>query len=95
MAFGQYPDVSLEKARKRCQDARTLLADGIDPMAVRKQKKTEARKLADGKREKQKHTFRAVALRYHTHWKQGLSAKHTKHAGNTAETNERRIHASS
>lgn len=36
LALGVYPDVSLEKARARHQEARTLLADGVDP-STRKQ----------------------------------------------------------
>jgi hypothetical protein len=31
LALGTYPEVSLAKARTRALDARTLLADGIDP----------------------------------------------------------------
>lgn len=31
LAFGSYPDVSLKRARDRRDDARRLLADGIDP----------------------------------------------------------------
>ena len=33
MALGVYPDVSLSKARERRDEARAMLADGIDPMA--------------------------------------------------------------
>jgi hypothetical protein len=33
LALGVHPDVSLETARRRHQNARTLLADGIDPSA--------------------------------------------------------------
>lgn len=36
LALGTYPDVSLAKARVRHQLARQLLADGIDPSAVKK-----------------------------------------------------------
>lgn len=36
LALGVYPDVSLLDARKRRDDARKLLADGIDPGANRK-----------------------------------------------------------
>jgi len=40
LAFGTYPDVSLAKARDRRDDARRLLADGIDPSAHRKSTKS-------------------------------------------------------
>ena len=33
LALGSYPDVSLAKARERRDEARRLLADGIDPGA--------------------------------------------------------------
>ncbi len=36
LALGTYPDVPLAKARVRHQLARQLLADGIDPSAVKK-----------------------------------------------------------
>ncbi|MGB8421638.1 tyrosine-type recombinase/integrase [Paraburkholderia sp.] len=36
LALGVYPDVSLKKARERRDEARTQLADGIDPGANRK-----------------------------------------------------------
>jgi integrase len=50
MSMGVYPDVSLAMARKRRDEARTLLADGIDPSSKRK-----AEKLANAS------TFRAIA----------------------------------
>src|SRR5690554_7854210 len=36
MAFGVYPDVSLAQARQAADEARALLATGIDPMEQRK-----------------------------------------------------------
>ena len=41
LALGQYPDVSLAKARKRRDEARTLLADGFDPSAAKKKARAE------------------------------------------------------
>lgn len=40
LALGQYPDVSLTLARKRRDEAREAVAQGIDPGAVRKAEKT-------------------------------------------------------
>ncbi|MBA5639644.1 integrase arm-type DNA-binding domain-containing protein [Duganella sp. LX20W] len=40
-ALGIYPDVSLAKARQRRQEARELLADGIDPSAAKRIAKEE------------------------------------------------------
>jgi hypothetical protein len=39
LAIGVYPDVSLKRAREKRDDARRLLADGIDPSAQRKAEK--------------------------------------------------------
>lgn len=39
ISLGVYPDVSLKKARERRDEARKLLADGIDPSANRKAEK--------------------------------------------------------
>ena len=42
LALGQYPDVSLEKARKRRSDAREKVADGVDPAAQKRVAKAAA-----------------------------------------------------
>jgi len=39
LAFGAYPEISLSGARQRREDARKLLANGVDPGAVRKAQK--------------------------------------------------------
>ncbi len=39
LALGVYPSVSLAKARKRRDQARELLADGIDPGVAKRQEK--------------------------------------------------------
>lgn len=51
VTFGRYPDVSLARAREKLQEARTLVADGIDPSTERKTAKREQR---------QKDTFASV-----------------------------------
>lgn len=57
LALGVYPAVSLAKARKRRDEARALLADGIDPgEAKRDDKKTKVIAAA--------HTFEAVARQW-------------------------------
>lgn len=54
LALGTYPEVSLAKARKRREEARELLADGIDPgQAKREEKQSKAAAAA--------HTFEKVA----------------------------------
>ena len=41
LSFGSYPDTTLARARERRGDAKTLLADGIDPSAHAKAEKEE------------------------------------------------------
>lgn len=41
LSFGAYPEVSLARAREKRLDAKTLLADGIDPMEKAKADKAE------------------------------------------------------
>lgn len=41
LALGVYPDLMLEDARTRRDDARKLLADGIDPSAAKQLQKAE------------------------------------------------------
>jgi len=55
LALGVYPSVSLAKARKRREDARELLADGVDPSQVKKDNR-----LANA--ESAANTFEAIAL---------------------------------
>lgn len=54
LALGVYPEVSLAKARERCNEARKRLQDGFDPGAERQSDKLRAKVAADN-------TFEAVA----------------------------------
>lgn len=58
LALGTYPEVSLARAREKRDEARKLLADGIDPGAA-KQEKKRADKLAHA------NNFEAVAREWH------------------------------
>ena len=55
LSLGTYSEVTLKKARKRREDARELVADGIDPSEVRR-----ATKEAEAGAE----SFQAVALEW-------------------------------
>lgn len=57
LALGVYPDVSLSVARHRRDEARQLIASGIDPSEKRKSKKVE---------EKGSLTFETVARSWHS-----------------------------
>lgn len=58
LAFGVYPEVSLEEAREKRNRARKLLADGKDPGAMKKQEKLIA-KIA------YENTFENIAREWH------------------------------
>jgi integrase len=66
LALGVYPDVGLRDARQARDEARKLIAAGVDPMEQRK-----AEKQADGL------TFKAVARKWYAHWKPDRTEKHS------------------
>lgn len=62
LSLGTFPDVGLAAARKRADEARALVADGVDPSDVRKAtKRAELNNRADA------NTFKAVALAWLDH----------------------------
>lgn len=69
LAFGKYPDVSLGEARKRRQEARTLMQQGIDPGENKK-----AQKAAN--RERAANSFEVIARIWHD--KRTHGDNHTK-----------------
>ena len=69
MTFGRYPDVPLALARSRHLDARRQLANGVDPMALRKaEKKIHLVEKGD--------SFAAVTKCWIDHWSEGKSLRH-------------------
>lgn len=66
LALGVYPDVTLSMAREALQQARTTLAQGLDPSTIKQAKKKASRELASNSFEmigrewfeKNKHTWR-------------------------------------
>lgn len=68
LAFGVYPDVSLANAREKRDEARKLVASGIDPSEKRKELKEE--------QQKEFNTFEKVARDWHAtnkKWSEGHS----------------------
>jgi integrase len=61
MGLGSAADFTLKEARERARAARQLLADGVDPLIIKREKKRAA-KLATSKAL----TFREAAIRYGT-----------------------------
>ena len=70
LAFGAYPDVSLQDARKKRDDARKLLAGGIDPAEERKAQKKSA--IEEGE------TFELVAREWHNKFKPRWKESHAE-----------------
>ncbi len=69
MRLGKYPEVTLALARERHAAARAVLANGIDPMAKRKQDKTAKRAQTEG-------SFQSIAYLWLEHWREGTSPRH-------------------
>lgn len=80
MAFGKYPDVPLADARSYHAVARKLLANGIDPMALRKEKKEqENMDLTEASVEQpRRFTFEALARQWFAWWKTDKNPKYAK-----------------
>ena len=68
LSLGVYPDVTLKDARERRDEARKLIANGMDPSEARKAEKAEAQ--ADAV------TFELVAREWHEKFKPTWSASH-------------------
>ncbi|URW82168.1 tyrosine-type recombinase/integrase [Alcaligenes sp. DN25] len=72
MALGIYPDVSLAQARQAADEARKLLASGIDPMEQRKADKNNPEKTVEN-------TFEIIARQWWQHWSPARSARHAEY----------------
>src|SRR5271168_864708 len=72
MSLGKYPIVTLAEARERRDQARKLLANGIDPMAKRKGEKNVERAQTEG-------SFQNIASLWMEHWKEGKSPRHVEY----------------
>ena len=68
LAFGSYPEISLQDARQRREDARRLLANDVDPDAVRK-----AQKQANVE---ETETFEVIAREWHGRFTSTWTAGH-------------------
>ncbi len=69
LSMGVYPDVSLAKARERREEARKLLADGIDPSENRKAQKS-------AKADRAANSFEVVAREWYAKHKPNWAASH-------------------
>jgi len=72
LALGRYPEVSLRQARERRDEARKMLADGVDPGEARKEAKT-------AKEAEAANTFGRIAEEWFEVWQEGKAADTVKH----------------
>lgn len=80
LSLGVYPDVSLAQARKRCEDARKLVADGVDPSAKRKSDKGLKNVMAF-------HSFEKIAMQWWDHWQSTHNQRYTNSVKSRLEKN--------
>jgi len=71
LALGTYPEVSLADARQRREDARKLLANGVDPSAVKKALKAS-------RADSDANSFEVVAREWHKKFKESWSPSHAQ-----------------
>jgi integrase len=71
LGLGRYPETGLKQARERREEARKLLADGIDPSLYR-----QAQKAAEVARTES--TFEAIAQEWFKRFSPGWAASHSK-----------------
>ena len=71
ISLGTYPDTNLKLARSKRDDARTLLAQDIDPSAQRKTNKLLGAEAA-------KNSFKALALEWHQKFLKSWTEGHAK-----------------
>jgi integrase len=70
LAFGVYPEVTLKEAREKRDEARKLIADGIDPSQIKKEKKLKQYLDAE-------FTFEKIGREWHEHQALGWTERHS------------------
>jgi integrase len=70
ISLGVYPDVSLKEARNKCDEARKLLENGVDPSVDRKLRKTS-------QIERAANSFEAIAREWHAKYSPSWAASHS------------------
>lgn len=80
LSLGVYHDVSLAQARQRCEAARKLVADGIDPSAKRKDDRALKNVMAF-------HSFEQIAMLWWEHWESTHHERYTNSVKSRLEKN--------
>jgi len=76
LSFGEWPDVSLKRARELRDEARTLVAEGVDPGKKRKHDKIQE----EAKAVRARNTFEVVAREWHAKQSRRWSQDHAARA---------------
>ena len=71
ISFGEYPLITLKRAREKRDEVKTLLQEGIDPVQQKKNKEAE-------RQAREVHTFKNIALEWHE-----SQTRHILEAGRT------------
>ena len=79
MALGIYPDISLAQARQATDEARKLLAVGVDPMEQRKADRQDQKRTVEN-------TFETIARKWWAHWSPMRSPRHAEYVIRRLET---------
>lgn len=79
MALGIYPDISLAQARQATDEARKLLAVGVDPMEQRKADRQDQKRTVEN-------TFETIARKWWAHWSSMRSPRHAEYVIRRLET---------
>ena len=74
LAFGAYPSITLAEARQRRDDARKLIANGVDPAAIKKEQKEQE----EAKIESDSCTFEVMGREWFSKNEPVWSASHIK-----------------
>lgn len=72
LSFGKYPLISLAEVREKAFEAKKLLANGIDPGALKKANKQAV--LAN-----HANSFESVATEWFKHWSQRINPRHSEY----------------
>ncbi len=79
-SYGKFPEVSLSDAKDKYNDTCKLIANGIDPMELKKelaeQKEQEKQKQIEQKERHNKYTFKNMAIEWHSLESPNWSTKH-------------------
>lgn len=65
LSFGEYPYISLEQARRKREEVKKLIAEGIDPREVEKEQQEAEKAAEEAKAVQDNRTFEKISRRLH------------------------------